>query len=143
MQNPRPITFTPEYIQKYWEGPQNIVVRYYAYLQRGFGLVNEAKNYIFIMFGSYWTVKSISLLGFSLDPAWIIVAGILGLPVLVFLGRWYLFKAQKSAEYINTQHGSLTGFNPYNMQILQIALLTGIAKKLGVDVDDLYKHLND
>ena len=126
----KPITFDGAFIDKYWDGPSNFLARQYAYLQRGFGIVNEAKNYFLIIFGSFWTAKAITIMGYSIDPRWTLVAGAIGLPTLIFVGRWQLFKAQKAIEVVSARHGSVTGYNGYNMQIEQTQLLRDIKQLL-------------
>lgn len=111
------ITLDNDFTQKYWMGPGNLVARYYAYLQKGFELVNQSKNYFFILFGGYWTVRSVEVLGYKLNADAILILGLLGLPILAVVGRWYLFRASKSIEYIIAQHGTVTQYNSYNLQI--------------------------
>ena len=131
----KPITFTEEYASKYWDGTSNTVVRYYAYLQRGFALFNETKNYLMLIFGVYWTAKSMEwwlATGYS-NGFLIIVLGIaatFGIGVLLVAGRWHLFKASKSIEYITQINGSVTQYQGYNMAVRQLELLEEISKKL-------------
>lgn len=108
---------TDELAPLYWDGPSNVIARYYAYLQRGFGFVNEAKNYFLIFFGILWTNKVISFFGYTIGTQWIVLGGIIGIPCLVIVGRWQLFKAAKAVEFIGNRHGSVTGYNSYNMTI--------------------------
>lgn len=126
----KPITFTEEYTQKYWEGPTNRFARYYIYLQRGFGLVNEAKNYAFIIFGSVLTVEFVDFFGYKISSWWIIVAGIIGIPILLLAGRWDLFKLSKAREFATVQHGSVTRYDSYNMTVRMIEQQDEIIKLL-------------
>ena len=118
----KPIIFSGETLRKYWEGPENKFSRYYTYLQKGFGIVNEAKNYILIVFGTYWTVKTMDWwikLGIS-DGLLAVGLGIIatiGIGFLILIGRWDLFKLSKAREFAMVQHGSVTQYNPYNMQV--------------------------
>ena len=135
------ITGGGEYLAEYWEGAQNKFVRYWLYLRKGMGLFNEWKNYIMFVFASYWTVKTSNLwLGYGLTESWLLIGFTVGVPVglliLLFLGRWDLYRVSKPQEYINAQHGSVTGYNGYNMQIRMIEqqdeiikLLTDLLKK--------------
>lgn len=116
----KPVEFSDEYIQRYWEGPSNAVARYYTYLQRGFGIVNESKNYFLIIFGSFWTAKAISILGVTVPPELFLIAGAVGIPILVLVGRWHLFKASKSIEFMTALHGSVTGYQGFNIQVRQV-----------------------
>ena len=135
------ITNTGSFIDEYWDGAINRLARFYAYLTRGFGLVNEAKNYFLIIFGSFWTAKAVTFMGYSLDPRWILVAGILGLPVLIIVGRWHVFRVSKAQQALTMKHESLTGIISYNISVMQLALLEGIAEKLGVDMEKIKKDL--
>ena len=119
-----------EMLRAYWEGPSNRFARYYTYLQRGFGLVNEAKNYFLIVFGSIWTAKYISFMGYTVSSNWVIFAGIIGLPVLLLAGRWDLFKLSKSREFATTQHGTVTKYNSYNMAVKQLEILEEVRELL-------------
>ena len=142
----KPITFSGETLRKFWDGPSNRFSRYYTYLQKGFGLFNETKNYILLLFGTYWTVKtSDHWISFGIHDGWLAIslgiASIIGLGILLMAGRWDLFKLSKSREFAMVQHGSVTQYNQYNMQVFNIALMEAIAKKLGVDVKELKKDL--
>jgi len=124
-----------ENLRKYWDGPSNMFARYYSYWQRGLGLVNEAKYYLIAIFGG--TILS----GFKPDLWMTITAAIIAPPVIIIAGRWDLYKLSKAREFINGQHGSVTGFNGYNMQVLNTALMEAIAEKMGVSVDKLKEDL--
>src|SRR3990167_6984675 len=131
----KPITSGEEYLQKYWEGAQNKFVRYWVYLRKGMGLFNESKNYIMFAFAGYWTVKTSNLwLGYGLSDTWLILGFIIGIPIgllaLLFLGHWDLYRASKPQEYMNAQHGSITGYQGFNIQIEVLNNLREINKKL-------------
>lgn len=139
----RPITFSEEYHQKYWAGLPNTFVRYYAYLDRGFGVFNQAKNYILMIFGTYWTVKTMEWwIGTGYSEVMLVVGlgtlSFLGICFLVILGRWHMFKANKAIEFINSQT-TITGWDGYNMQVFNVSLMEAIAIKLGADVEKI-KH---
>ena len=129
------ITDNPEYLTAYWEGSSNRFVRYWTYLRGGIGLLNESKNYILLVFGSYWTVKTSDIwLNYKFPDSWLLIAFLIGMPVgllvLLLLGHWQLYRASKPQEYINAQHGSITGFRPYNIQVRQLKLLEEILKQI-------------
>lgn len=126
----KPITFDEEYTHKYWDGFRNFFVRQYTYLQRGFSLVNEAKNYILIFLGSLWTAKAITFFGFTINPNWVTIGAIVGFPCLIVIGRWDLFKASKSREFITNQHGTVTAYNSYNMSVKMVELQELILEEL-------------
>lgn len=130
----KPITFSDEFILKYWDGTQNRIIRYQAYLRRGLALFNEHKNYILMLFGSYWTIKTADYwLALEISDGWLVlglgVTALIGLFGLVLLGRWHLFKAQKSEEFISTQRGSVTGYGGYNMSVRSLELLNDILEE--------------
>mgnify|MGYP001580363098 CR=1 FL=1 len=142
----KPITFSEEYTQKYWDGSSNRFARYYTYLQRGFGLFNETKNYLLMLFGSYWTIKTADYwINFGVSDTWLVtglgILAIIGVGFLLMAGRWDLFKLSKAREFATTQHGSVTQYNSYNMAVFNIALMEAIAKKLGVDVETIKEEL--
>lgn len=119
-----PITYSQEYLTQYWQGPTNMFARYFTYLQRCIGLFNEAKYFI-ALFGLGVFKSDIVI------PWWILILGGLGaLPLMIVVGRWHLFKVQKATEFINTQHGSVTGFGMYNMNIQILKTLKEINSKL-------------
>ena len=138
----KPIIFSGETLRKFWDGPSNRFARYYTYLQKGFGIVNEAKNYILILFGTYWTIKTMSWwidLGYSdnMLAVGLIIVALVGLGFLILIGRWDLFKLSKSREFAMVQHGSVTQFGIYNMTVKnleiqeeQSKLLQEILKKI-------------
>ena len=135
MSNFKPITFTEEYTQKYWEGSGNRFARFYTYLQKGFGLVNEAKNYILIIFGTYWTIKTMDWwIRTNLSDMTLVtglgIGAIVGIGFLVLIGRWDLFKLSKAREFAMVQHGSVTQYGNYNMQVKALELQEEILKEL-------------
>lgn len=114
------IEFNEECRNKYWNGVQNRFVRYYTYLAKGNGLVNEFKYYIIFVFGGYWTIRVTTIMGYQIPAYFILLLGILGVPVLMLIGHWHLHRAQKPIELVTTFYGSLTRFNGYNMQITNL-----------------------
>ena len=131
----KPITFTDEFITKFWDGTENKIVRYQSYLRRGFSLFNETKNYILLLFGSYWTIRTADYwLVLDIGDVWLILGlgfcAITGLVFLLYLGRWDLYKAQKATEFINNRHGSITGFQGFNMAVRNLEFQEEILKEL-------------
>ena len=125
------VDLSAENLRKYWEGKTNFFNRYYIYLQRGLGLFNEIKNYLMLLFGTYWTVKTMDYwvnLGFS-DVTLTIglgIAAMVGVGFLILMGRWEMMKLSKSREFINQQKASITGYNSYNLSIDQYDILEEI-----------------
>lgn len=134
-----PIQESGELLNEYWEGKSNTFVRYYAYAQRGIGLLNEFKYYFIFLFSGYWTVKFTEIVGIRINPAWVVVAGVLGIPVLILIGRWHLYKAQKPIEYVTTMNGSIQKFGMYNMGVRQIELLEDLNKNINQLIESLKK----
>lgn len=115
------VTLSEEYLWKYWDGPENWAGRYFMYLQRGFGLFNEIKNYLLIAFTTFWTIKAATFFGIDFGYLWAGVITLIftgaGLPVLFFLGRWDILKLSKIREFITTMKGTVNGYNGYNIQV--------------------------
>ena len=116
----KPIEFNEEFANKYWEGPTNMFARYFTYFQRFIGLCNEAK-YLLGLFGlGFW--KSDLVI-----PGWVLIIGGLAIiPIGIAIGRWHLFWVQKATEFINTQHGTVNGFNGFNIQVAILNVLMEI-----------------
>lgn len=126
----KPIDLSAENLRMYWEGASNRFVRYLIYASRGFGRFNEISKYLQIVIGVVLTNKFVTFLGYKIEPTWIVIASLVGIPVIMAIGRWDLFKAQKATEFINQQKASITGYNSYNMQIKQLEILEEILKEL-------------
>ena len=140
------ITFSEEFMQKYVEGSSNKFARYYNYLQRGFGLFNESKNYILMLFGTYWTIKTADFwIGFGISDTWLVVglliAATIGMVVLLLMGRWDLYILSKAREALNAKDGSITQFKGFNMQVYLVTLFEAMAKEKGIDVEKLKEEL--
>lgn len=126
----KPIEFDGEFKKQFWEGSSNTFVRYWVYLQKGFEVVNNAKNYFLIIFGSFWTAKVIEIFGYRFNPIWTLFAGLIGFPGLILIGRWLLHRAAKPQEFMTTHKATITGYQGFNMQVRQIKLLEEINRNL-------------
>ena len=115
-----------EYLPEYWEGRTNTVVRYWVYLNRGLDVANQLKYVVAGILALYVILK-------FTNPIWMAVMFIISLPILTFIGRWHLYKAAKSQEYITTIKGSVTGYSNYNAQVEIVVLLKQILAKLNND----------
>lgn len=131
-----------ENLRKYWDGPSNRFSRYFTYWQRGMGWLNEARLYLYLLGGGIFASEFIEVFGYKIPVELIMIGAALGIPIIVLIGRWDLFKLNKAREFINSQYGSVIGYNNYNMQVLQVHLLEKIAEKLGVDTEKLKEELN-
>ncbi len=110
-------------VPEYWEGPKNILVRLYAYLQIGFAETNNAKVVVAGIWGLYLLL--------NIHQAWwVAVMAAVIVPVLVFVGRFKLYKVAKPQEYTMTTKGSVLGYSAYNLQVRTVELLEEIAKHL-------------
>ena len=121
------INGSEEFQRQYWEGFQNIFVRYYTYFREGLSLANEGK-YILGLLGLGIFKSDITFTWQMLS-----VGALIGVPVLCFIGRWNLFKGNKARQYITTQHGNIFQWQDHNMIVTQVELLEIIAKKLSPD----------
>ena len=135
------IQFDPENLRRYWEGPSNRFARYFTYWQRGMGWLNEGRLYFYLFGGGLFAAEFIEVFGYKIPVEAIIFAAIIGIPIIIILGRWDLFKFNKAREFVTTQHGSITQYQGFNMTVLNTALMTAIAEKLGVDVNKLKEEL--
>ena len=119
----------------YWEGRENYLIRYVTYLRRGNQLFNEFKNYIMFAFASYWTVKTSDIwLAWALSDS-LLVAGFLilipiGLGIFLLLGRYDLYKMNKTTDYVQTISGSIFKYKPMELSIEQVNLLKEIRDEL-------------
>ena len=112
-----------EYLPEFWEGKTNQIVRLWVYLNRGLDVANQLKYVVAGILALYVILK-------FTNPVWIAVMFVVSLPILTFIGRWHLYKAAKSQEYITTIKGSVTGYGNYNLQIQIAELLEQILAKL-------------
>lgn len=135
-----------ENLRKYWDGLENVFKRYTLYLRRGFALFNEAKNYILILFSTYWTIRTMDYWAtFNISDLVLMLGlggiALFGIGILILLGRWDLFKFQPASQFINTQHGDITQFKGFNMTVINTRMMIEIAKKLGVDTEKIINDL--
>jgi hypothetical protein len=117
-----------ELTPKYWEGRENILIRLWIYTQRGLGMVNEWKYLVAGIMAGYVILK-------FTNPLWMLVIGAISLPILILLGRWQLHKVAKVSEWVGVQHGSVLGYNSYNLQVRTLETLEAILKKLSIAKD--------
>ena len=131
----KPIEFNEETLRQYWEGSSNLFARCYVYLQRGLSLFNETKNYILMLFGTYWTVKTMDYwIGTGYSDGFL-MAGLgliasVGIGFLILIGRWDLFRLSKAREFATTQHGTITKYDGFNMNVRNIEQNDEIIKLL-------------
>jgi hypothetical protein len=106
----------------YWEGNRNILIRFWTYIKVGLNLINDYKYVGAAVFGVYYTLKLNNWL-------WLVLMFIITLPLLLFIGRWWLHKGAKTSEFIVNQKGTVLGYQVYNAQIEIIKLLKEIRDK--------------
>lgn len=121
-----------EQIQKdlpqYWEGRENMLVRFYIYAQMGLNAVNNLKYLVAAIIALYVVLK-------LTNPMWMVAIGLVSIPCLIVLGRWQLYRVNKINEYVTQTKGTVLGYNSYNMQVRTIELLESIDKKLNAKQD--------
>lgn len=110
-------------LPKYWEGRENFIVRYYVYAKNGLNAVNDLK-YLVAGIVAFYVVLKLD------NPWWMLGIGLVSIPLLIVVGRWQLYRANKIQEYINTTRGSVLGYNGYNMQIDTLETLKLILSEL-------------
>lgn len=115
---------------KYWDGTTNLLARYLAYFLKCVDLINQGK-YI-LAFAGLGVFKSDVVISF-----WYLIAGgLVAVPLMIIIGRWYMHKAQKTMEFVNQLLGTVTGYDTYNMQVKQLELLEEISKKLHENISN-------
>lgn len=112
-----------DFVPEFWEGKTNILVRGWTYLNRGLDVFNQLKYVGAGVIALYVLLK-------LTEPIWIGIMFVVSLPILTIIGRWHLFKASKTQEFVTTVKGSVIGYNNYNLQVLQVELLEKILSKL-------------
>lgn len=131
----KPVTFTDEYIKQYWEGRSNSFARYFTYWQRGMGWLNEGRLYFYLVGGGIFTAKFITVFGYQIPIEWIMILAVVGIPLIILIGRWDLYKFNKAREFATVQHGSITKYDNFNMTVRMVEQNDEIIK--------LLKDLND
>ncbi len=94
----------------YWEGRSNIFVRLITYAKIGVNQVNDYKYIGAAIFGVYYALK-------LSNPWWLLLMGLVSLPLLILLGRWWLYRGAKASEFVTTQKGSVLKYDAYNIQV--------------------------
>src|SRR3990167_1102149 len=82
--------------QKYWEGRENLFIRYWTYLDRGLDMFNQFKYYI-----GFPLVAAAFIPFLEGKTPWLVALTIVGLPILILAGRYKLHKINKTTEYVN------------------------------------------
>lgn|SRR3990167_842319 len=129
------VTQSNEFIEKYWDGRVNMLARFWAYYERGLSLANQGK-YVIGIFGLGIFKSDLVVEGWML-----IVSGLLQFPILALMGRWHIYRVSKAVQVMTSRHEALLGFNGYNLQIYQAAVVAAMAEKMGIDVKKLEKKL--
>ena len=112
-----------KFVPEFWEGSRNRIVRYWVYLEKGFELINKGRYYILAIGGLYYTLKLTSVW-------WIVGMFLVGIPIFIIIGRYYLHRVSRIQEWVNATFGSVLGYNQYNLTIRQTELLEEILKEL-------------
>ena len=124
-----------EYLNQYWNGPENWFVRIWTYFFNGINVINQGKYLIGLL--------GLGIFKSDVTFTWQMLAlgVIIGTPIIIIVGRWDMFKATKARQFIQGQHGSITQFQNHNMAVVQTALMAEIAIKLGVDVEKVKEDI--
>lgn len=95
---------------KYWNGWQNKIIRYWFYLNRGIDIFNQFKYLFALIFGVYFTLK--------LNNAWWIL-GMTGtsLPILMVFGYLQTHKIGKVNDWLTVKFS--THYANYNFDLLE------------------------
>ena len=111
------------YVPEFWDGNENLVVRLWTYLHRGLDFVNQARYWIIGILGLYAVLK-------LTNPVWIAAMVVVSSPILIFVGRWHLYRVSKTQEFITSTKGTVLGYSSYNVQVRQMKLLEEIANNI-------------
>ncbi len=130
-----------ENLARYWDGPSNRFARYFTYWQRGMGWLNEGRLYFYLFGGGLLASEFIEIFGYKIPVELVLVVAVVGIPIIILVGRWDLFKLNKARQFITTQHGNITKFQGHNMQVIQTMLLKALAEKMGVDVKKIEEEI--
>lgn len=110
--------------KRYMDGFWNKCVRYYFYMQRGLGLLNEARYLIMAILAIYAILK---LENFWLMPLMFFAS----LPILMALGYLSVHHMSKVMDYLSVHYG--THFSRYSVELQEkiLDVLDKIEKALG------------
>jgi len=111
------------FLNVYWAGKQNLLIRWWVYLLRGLEMANQFKYVLAAIISGYVILK-------ITDPIWMVIVGVSVIPPLIILGRWQLQKASKVDQYISTEYGNVLGWNQYNVMVETLNKLKEICEKL-------------
>jgi hypothetical protein len=112
-----------DYVPEYWEGRHNILVRVWVYLSTGLDFINQGRYLIIGILGLYAVLR--------LDSWTILVLMFaISLPILTILGRWKLYKVNKTQEFVATVTSTVLGYNSYNINVENNELLKEIVNQL-------------
>ena len=115
----------------YWEGKENFLIRYWTYLDRGLDIFNKFKYYL------GFPLAAVAIFPFMKDHMiWLVGLVIVGLPILILIGRYQLHKISKTTEYVNAISGSIFQFKPMELTIEQVKILKEIKELL----DENFSH---
>jgi len=64
------------------------------------------------------------------NPMWLILMFGGSIPALIVIGRWHLYKASKTQEFIQNTKGSVLGYKPYNLQLKRTEATEQILEEL-------------
>ena len=116
-----------EFLRKYWEGKENLFVRYFTYFIEGLNVANTGKYVLGIL--GVGIFKSDIIFTW-----WVLLLGVVfGVPALCIIGRWNLFRANKARQFITNQHGNIVQWQDHNMIVAQVELLEILVEKLAPD----------
>jgi hypothetical protein len=112
-----------EQLNKYFAGLKNKSIRYYFYMQRGLGLLNEMRYLIMAIFGVYLTFK-------MSNPMIMVIMFIVSIPILCILGYISVIHMGKVMDYLQIKFSTVWGKYGYELQEEIIKQLKDIKDKL-------------
>lgn len=98
------------FLNIYWAGRHNLLIRWWVYLIHGLEMVNQFKYVLAAIISGYVILK-------ITDPVWMVIVGIAVVPPLIVVGRWQLQKAAKVEQYVTMEYGNVLKWSDYNVKV--------------------------
>ena len=98
---------------------ENILIKIYFYINNGVTILNNFRNLGLGIFALYFAMK-------LANPLWLIVMGLIALPILAVVGYYNVHRISKISEQLSVKHGTHYGIQQFELQQKQVELLEKI-----------------
>lgn len=105
----------------YWNGPVNVTVRLYFYLQKGLMLLNESRNLFLGIFAAYFALK-------MKNPFLMVVMFLIAVPVLIAAGWFFVHVMRKRIDFMTTKFSTHYSIRTFDLVKRQTSALEKIVK---------------